>query len=210
MEAKSFCFNRPTVLAKLILYLMSPADKALQARECNLAEALKLYHRSELQKLRSDDGCKCCNDDAEAMIVGITPQEVVDTPANPTKRKRTYTQSVLLNDSIIIVNAPTGSRYDSDSDIGFKSAYFEAIDTVTPKLDRRFLNHPLYEAAMALDPRSKNFLRPKKIDYLQKFNITRIPSGEELIVAKSTVLRELAATTNSNASTAPSVLHPVH
>ena len=63
------------------------------------------------------------------MVVGITPQEGVNTPANPTKRKRTCTQSVLLNDSI--VTAPTGSRYDSDSDIGFKSTYFEAIDTVT-------------------------------------------------------------------------------
>ena len=197
MQAKSFYFNWPTVLAKLILYLISPADRALQARECNLAEALRLYHRSELQKLRSDDGCKCCNDDAEAMIVGITPQEVVDTPANPTKRKRTCTQSVLLNDSS--VTAPTGSRYDSDSDIGFKSAHFEAIDTDTLKLDRRFLNQPL-RSSNGIRFKLQKLFTPKKIDYLQKLNITRIPSGE------STVLRELAATTNSNASTAPSVL----
>ena len=170
-----------------------------------MAEALRLIDtiRSKLQKFRSNDGFKCCNDDAEAMIVGITPQEVLDTPANPTKRKRTCTQSVLLNDSI--VTAPTGSRYDSDSDIGFKSTYFEAIGTVTLELDQRFSNQPLYEAAMALDPRFENFLCPEKIDYLQKLNIT-LPSVEELTVAKSTVLRELAATTNGNASTAPSAL----
>ena len=59
---------------------------------------------------------------------------------------------------------------------------------------------------MALDPSSENFLCPEKIDYLQKLNMTRIPSVEELIVAKSTFLRKLAATTNSNASTALSAL----
>ena len=43
VQVKLFCFNT-TVLAKLILNLISPADKALQARKCNLAEALRLYH----------------------------------------------------------------------------------------------------------------------------------------------------------------------
>ena len=58
---------------------------------------------------------------------------------------------------------------------------------------------------MVLDPSFENFLCPEKIDYLQKLKFT-LPSVEELIIAKSTVLRELAATTNSNASTALSAL----
>jgi len=98
----------------------------------------------------------------------------------------------MLNDSVI--TAPSGSRNLDEQT--FRSAYFETIDTTTLELDRRFSRISLYEAVAALDPASDLFLGKEKLAYFQPLSIP-VPSDEELKVAKSTLLRELATLENN-------------
>ena len=208
IKTKSCCCN--ALLAKSILGVITPADNALQARQCSLPAAPKLVEvvRLQLQNLRSDEALERCLKDAEEMVLGARTTDSLLSSTSSTVdssepcSKRACRQSVFLSDSIVA--APTGSRSAHDS--VFRRTYFEAIDNVTLELDRRFLSRPLYEEVSALDPTSDYFLCREKLIYLRKLDIST-PSAEELTVAQSTVLRELSTMQEKCPSTVLEILY---
>lgn len=185
MTSERFMFLAVTM--KRILGILKPADAALQKRETDINESIKVIDASVsiLKSLRSESGfeeiketLKTLNDVAaehkpEQGAVGSRP-----------KRKRTVNQRL---DNYFVtedLSMTLGEDEQTSQLDRHKRLFFEVIDKVLCEMKIRFTDNGwLYSAVRAMSRDSPKFLDGETLKPLSKLNLD-IPSDAELEVAK--------------------------
>jgi hypothetical protein len=169
---KQHAFRFAASVMNVLLGMLSPIDKRLQARETDLQESMTMVSTviQEIESMRCVDSYHKLLDKAELMTAEDTDQ--------PTREKRARIPSILLNEN-------TGAREHS----AMKEVFFQVIDTIVEEMRRRFTsNGALYQAIATMSITNEDFLSRDNLSALSTFGV-ELPSLEELKIAKAFLLR---------------------
>ena len=185
------------VIQKL-LTLISPGDKYLQSRDCDVEQGMRLISaiRQEIQGIRFDA-------DNQFLVMDELVRKNYDLSPEDSKRRRKLPNA--LKDSVVL--SSVGSNGENN-----KQIFIEILDNCLGELDARFgeRNSELASSLSSLWPSNPKFMDTELLQPLANLlGLTTTDFEAECVVAKAFLLKEFDCVKHKCFSDICSILFPL-